>query len=158
MKFLGLRSLGRLAGAAPVIARLILGVIMVSHGWIKVVSGPIAFGEALASLGVPAPLLFGYLVTFLEFLGGIALIVGLLTRIVALLLTINMIGAIALVKVNVGLIGAEGAGAELDLALIAGFLTLALLGPGRPSLDHILGLESVAPSVWPQEPTGQAAV
>ena len=60
-----------------------------------------------------------------------------------LLLTIDLAVAVLLVKVNVGLITAPqtGAGAELDLALIAGFLAIVLLGPGKVSLDHVLGIE-----------------
>ena len=43
------------------------------------------------------------------------------------------------------LIAAEGVGYERDLAYIAGFIVVLLLGPGRPSLDHILGLEESVP-------------
>jgi uncharacterized membrane protein YphA (DoxX/SURF4 family) len=47
------------------------------------------------------------------------------------------------VKVNVGLIAPpqQGAGAELDLALIAGFLAILFAGPGSLSLDRALGIE-----------------
>lgn len=145
MSVLTLTFLGRLAGAAPVIVRVIVGAIMLAHGWGKLTGpGPVGVGEFLAELGVPAPTLFGYLLAFGEALGGLALIVGFLTRLAALLLTVNLVLAILLVKLDVGLIapqGAPGAGAELDLALIAGFIAVALLGPGRPSLDHALGLE-----------------
>jgi putative oxidoreductase len=58
-----------------------------------------------------------------------------------------LIVAILLVKVNVGLISAEGAVAELDLALIAGFIIVLLLGPGRLSLDHALGIERTSETV-----------
>jgi len=61
-----------------------------------------------------------------------------------LLLTINLTVALLLVKVNVGLIApsdAPGVGAELDLALIAGFLVILLAGPGKLSLDYALGIE-----------------
>jgi len=52
-----------------------------------------------------------------------------------------LVVAIVLVKVNVGLIGKMGAGAELDLAYIAAFLALLLMGPGSASLDRAIGLE-----------------
>ncbi len=143
-----LQSLGQFAGLAPVIVRVVVGIVMFAHGLQKLRGpGPTGFGQgALAGLGVPLPVFFGYLVTFGELLGGLALIAGLLTRFLALALTVQLIGAILLVKINVGLIGQEGAGAgaELDLALIAGLVTLALLGPGRPSLDHAFGLERPA--------------
>ncbi|MGH8895590.1 MAG: DoxX family protein [Egibacteraceae bacterium] len=144
MNVLALAPLGRFAGAAPVVVRVIVGVIMLAHGWGKLTGsgGPAGVGGFLgADLGVPAPVFFGYVLTFLEGVGGLALIVGLLTRLAAVLLTVNLVLAILLVKIHVGLIAPQGPGAELDLALIAGFVAVALLGPGRPSLDHALGLE-----------------
>jgi len=142
MSALTLTSLSKLAGAAPVIVRVVVGAIMLAHGWSKLSGpGPVGVGGFLAELGVPAPTLFGYVLSFGEALGGLALIVGFLTRLAAVLLTVDLVLAILLVKVDVGLIGEQGAGAELDLALIAGFIAVALLGPGRPSLDHALGLE-----------------
>jgi len=85
----------------------------------------------------------GYVVTFVELLGGILLIVGLFSRLTALLLTIDLVVAILLVKLNVGLIAPQGSGsgAELDLALIAGLLVVLLAGPGKLSVDHTLSLE-----------------
>jgi putative oxidoreductase len=136
------QSLSRFAGAVPLVVRLIIGTIMAYHGWLKLTGpGPAGVGEFLAGLGIPIPVVFGYLLTFGELLGGLALIIGLFTRAAALALTAILVLAILLLKVEVGLIAETGVGAELDLALIAGFITLALLGPGRPSLDHSLGLE-----------------
>ncbi len=67
--------------------------------------------------------------------GGILLILGLLTRLAALALTIDLIVAIVLVKLKVGLIAQMAAGAELDLAYIAAFLALLLMGRERlPSI------------------------
>lgn len=59
-------------------------------------------------------------------------------------LIIELAVAILLVKVNVRLIAPREseAGMELDLALIAGFLLVFLVGPGKLSLDHALGLKS----------------
>lgn len=146
MNILALAPLGRLAGAAPVVVRVIVGVIMLAHGWGKLTGpgGPVGVGGFLAGEGVPAPTFFGYVLTFGELAGGLALIVGLLTRLAAVLLTVNLVLAILLTKIPFRLIGTPGVEspvAELDLALIAGFVAVALLGPGRPSLDHALGLE-----------------
>jgi putative oxidoreductase len=137
--------MARFAGLAPLVVRVIVGIIMALHGWQKLQGGPANFGQALAGLGVPLPVFMAYVVTFVELVGGILLIVGLLSRLAALLLTIDLVVAILLVKVNVGFLSPEGAvGAELDLALIAGFLVILLAGPGRLSLDHVLGIESGA--------------
>jgi putative oxidoreductase len=145
MRTLSLSPVARLAGIAPLVVRVIVGVIMVAHGLQKLTQmGPGNFGgQVLAGLGVPLPELMGYVVTFVELLGGILLIVGLFSRLTALLLTIDLVVAILLVKLNVGLIAPQGsgAGAELDLALIAGLLVVLLAGPGKLSVDHTLGLE-----------------
>ena len=143
MSLLALSPMNRLAGLAPLVVRLIVGFIMAAHGLQKLVQGPAGFGQVLAGLGVPLPVVMGYVVTLVELVGGILLILGLLSRLAAALLTINLIVAISLVKVNVGLIAPpqSGAGAELDLALIAGFLVVLLMGPGGLSLDYLLGVE-----------------
>ena len=120
---------------------------MAAHGLQKLTEfGPSNFGEQmLGGLGVPLPVFMAYVVTFVELFGGILLILGLLSRLAALLLTIDLVVAILLVKVNVGLLsGSSGTGAELDLALIAGLLVVLLAGPGRFSLDQALGLEDDA--------------
>jgi uncharacterized membrane protein YphA (DoxX/SURF4 family) len=134
----------RYATAGLLVLRVIVGVIMAAHGLQKLQRGPAEFGRtALDSLGVPAPEFMGYVVTFAELGGGFLLILGLLTRLAALVLTVDLVVAILLVKVRVGLIAGEGAGAgaELDLALIAGFVALLLMGAGALSLDRLIGLE-----------------
>ena len=145
MRTLSLSPLSRLASLAPLAVRLIVGIIMLAHGWQKLTEmGPGNFGgQMLAGLDVPLPVFVGYdVVTFIETVGGILLIVGLLSRLVALLFTIDLVVAILLVKVKVGFIsGSSGTGAELDLALIAGFLVILFAGPVRLSIDHALGLE-----------------
>jgi putative oxidoreductase len=87
-------------------------------------------------MGVPAPDVTSFLVMWLEFLGGIALIIGLLTRLVALGLAIDMFGAIALVHGKNGFFLPSGA--EFVLLLCAGSIALVLAGPGAGALDTIL--------------------
>src|SRR5215211_3131659 len=121
------------AGYAPLVVRVLVGLVMAAHGWQKLQGGPANFGQALAGLGVPLPTLMAYVVTFVELIGGILLIIGLLSRPAALL-----------VKVNIGLLSptdGSGVGAELELALIAGFLVVLLAGAGRVSVDQALGYE-----------------
>ena len=144
MRTLSLSPLSRLASLAPLAVRIIVGIIMLAHGWQKLTEmGPGNFGgQMLAGLGVPLPVFMGYVVTFIEIIGGILLIIGFLSRLAALLLTIDLVVAVLLVKVNVGFLsGSSGTGAELDLALIAGFLVILFAGPGRLSVDHAMGLE-----------------
>jgi len=108
---------------------------MLPHGWQKLSAGPANFGErALVGLGVPLPVFIAYVVTFVELIGGLLLIVGLLSRLAALLLTIDLAVAFLFVHLPQGF----GEATQLDLSLVAGFLAIVLGGPGRFSLDHAL--------------------
>ncbi|MEX1163042.1 MAG: DoxX family protein [Nitriliruptor sp.] len=151
MHALGLSPLRHLAPAGPVIARLLVGIVMAAHGWQKLTEmTPAGFGgDMLGMLGVPAPILVGWIVTIVELGGGLLLILGALTRIAALLNAGVLVGALLLVKLDIGLLtptGADMPGAELELGLLAGLLVVALLGPGKPSLDHALGIEEGTPT------------
>ncbi len=146
------RQLGRLAGLTPVVVRVIVGFMMFAHGVDKLsggVAGIAGFGEFLSSAGLPAGLLLAWFVTLLELFGGAMLMLGLLSRVIAGLLIVELLVAIALVSGQAGLIAEEGVGYERDLAYIAGFLVIFLLGPGRPSLDHLLGFEEARPALIP---------
>ena len=145
---IGTDRLQRLAPYAPLLLRIVIGVIMAAHGLEKLTGegGPAGFGAgAIGEIGLPAPELLGWVVTIIELLGGTALVLGALTRVAALLNAGVLVGAILFVKLEVGLIAEEGVGYELDLALLAGLLALAVLGPSRPSVDHALGAETVEP-------------
>lgn len=145
MSMVSLSGLGRAASAAPVIARIITGVVLAYHGYQKLLGGASAFaGGMLEPLGIPAPTIVAYLQIFAELAGGIALIIGLLSRFSALVNAVILVLAIFLVKLDIGLIAPGGAplpGAELDLGLLAGLFTVMLLGPGKPSVDHAIGIE-----------------
>ena len=148
MRMLGRQPLAQFTGFAPLILRVMAGIVMAAHGWQKLTEfGPANFGsQALANLGVPLPVFMGYVVTFVELIGGILLIVGLISRFAALILAIEMVFTTLLVKINVGFIAPPGggAGAELDLILLAVFLVILLVGPGRLALDELLGIEGGA--------------
>ena len=91
---------------------------------------------------VPAPGLTAPLTAVVEIVAGIMLLVGLGTRIAAMALSVVMIGALIYVKQDLGIIsGQPMPGAELDLARLAGLVAVIVLGPGRLSLDHQVGIE-----------------
>lgn len=118
------------------IARVVIGVVFVAHGWQKIDQFTIAgVTENFRGLGVPLPELAAPFIAYLELIGGILLIVGLLTPIVGVLLTVDMIVAAILVHVSNGLFVDQG-GWELVGALGAGALALAAAGAGRLSVDH----------------------
>lgn len=122
---------------ATLVLRIAVGVVLAYHGWLKLpdITG---FAGFVDSLGIPAPDLMAYVVTYLEFLGGIALIVGLATRYFAALFVVEMGFTIVLVKLDIGLIAPEaGVGAELDLLILAIALSLVLVGAGKWSVDAL---------------------
>ena len=117
------------------ILRVVLGIIMVVHGYHKVFGGLHHHAQFVASLGMPAWL--GYVSAFTEFLGGIALIAGVLTRIAAFAVCIDMCVAIAKVHWHNGLTGQGGFEFPLSLAAIA--FALIFIGAGPISVDWLTG-------------------
>ncbi|KQR00290.1 hypothetical protein ASF72_15660 [Arthrobacter sp. Leaf141] len=118
--------------------RIVLGFIFAAHGWQKFNEWTIAGTQAsFGKMGVPAAEIAAPAAAVLELAGGIALILGILTRVVAALLVIDMLGALFLVHASAGVFAANG-GYELVLLLAAAAFTLALTGPGRVSLDRAL--------------------
>jgi putative oxidoreductase len=135
-------TLDRGRPAAPLVLRVVLGGLFIWHGIDKFDAGISMVEEMFTMWGVPAPGLAAPLVAVVEIVGGIALVLGLATRVAAMLLSVVMIGALIYVKQDLGIISAGPMpGAELDLALLAGLVALVVLGPGRFSLDDRLGVE-----------------
>jgi putative oxidoreductase len=148
--------------------RLILGGIFVVHGFPKLFGGPgkpvdptvarylgsgfapsVELGGVEATsmifrgFGLPFPHLFALVVGLAESVGGILLILGLLTRPAALALAIDMAVATRQVHWRNGLLGPGGF--ETPVALLAGCIALLGTGPGSFSLDELLGLERQLP-------------
>ncbi|MDR7487790.1 MAG: DoxX family protein [Armatimonadota bacterium] len=130
------------------VLRVGLGVTFLPHGWNKItprgpMRGPAGFAGWLRQLGVPAPLFFAWVVALMESVGAVLLILGLLTRLIALGLAINMLVAITLVKRGMAkkrFMEADGTGWELEFALLVAALALVLAGAGRIALDPMVGL------------------
>ena len=118
--------------AAQMGMRLAVGVIFIVHGFSKF--GNPGFGGWISSMGIPAEMQIP--IALAEFIPGILLLVGVLTRISASLISIVMLGAIFLVKGASNLTGEHGY--ELDLILLASCLVVIVAGPGRASLSYAL--------------------
>jgi putative oxidoreductase len=88
-------------------------------------------------MGVPAANIAAPVIATLELVGGVALILGVLTRVFAALLAVNMLGALFLVHAPAGIYAATG-GYELVLILAAAALAVALVGAGKVSVDKVL--------------------
>ena len=87
---------------ALLLARVALGFIFVMHGWQKFTTGHSALTADFRKLDVPAPAASAFFATWVELLGGIALILGVLLPLVGALLAINMIGALVTVHLKGG--------------------------------------------------------
>lgn len=111
--------------------RAAIGTIFIVHGSGKFDPGFVGF---LNQIGIPAEMQI--LIALAEFVPGILLIIGVLTRISALILSIDMLGAIFHVKHADHLTGQGGY--EFDLILLAGVLSVIVAGPGRVSISHVV--------------------
>ena len=123
------------------ILRVILGIVMTAHGAQKLfVYGIAGVQGAFTKMGAPMPTITGPLVAGLEFFGGIAVIIGFLTRLASLGLAIDMLGAIMIVHGSAGFF--MPAGYEFVLMLTAASLALAVGGPGALSIDGVIAKNS----------------
>jgi uncharacterized membrane protein YphA (DoxX/SURF4 family) len=140
-----------LLGIAAIIIRVFVGALMIIHGYPKLF-GPSRkmMRDNMNQLGIPG-FLFD-IAGLLEFIGGIALIFGFLTRIAALLFAIEMIGTTIIYitklynapiprgyiepmfKATKGYIG----GWELDTVILAASIAILIIGPGIFSIDYII--------------------
>jgi putative oxidoreductase len=138
------RPTARQSDVGLAILRIIGGVTFFAHGYQKVFT--FGFGGVtgfFGQMGVPMPGLMGPAVAILELVGGLALILGLFTRLFGFLLACDMLGAILLVKAKGGFFSPNGM--EFELALCAIAATLAVLGSGGFSADNALARRSAAP-------------
>ncbi|OEH92457.1 DoxX family protein [Bacillus solimangrovi] len=120
------------------IIRIVLGIIFLVHGWMKFAGGIGNTVGMFESMGMPA--FVAYFTAIVELGGGLALIIGLGTRIAAALIAIIMFGAIATVKIHAGFLGnGQMAGFEFDLALAAMAIYLTLAGSSFLAVDKLWG-------------------
>jgi putative oxidoreductase len=129
--------------AGLAILRLVVGGVFIAHGAQKLfVFGLGGATGAFTQMGVPLPAVTAPLVAFVEFFGGIALVLGLLTRLAALGVATIMLGVILLVKSGAGFFAPRGF--EFELTLLGGALALALAGAGDFSIDRRIAARRAA--------------
>ena len=125
------------ADAGLTILRLATGAIFAAHGAQKLfVYGFAGVTGAFGEMGIPMPGITGPATGLVEFFGGLALVVGLLTRLAGFGLAVTMLGAISLVHIGGGFFAPNGV--EFPLALLAAASALAFTGAGRYSVDALI--------------------
>jgi putative oxidoreductase len=132
-----LRYLDRLQPLALLFMRLVLGAIMVAHGYHKVFGGLHHHAQMVAGMGLPGWL--GYVSSFTEFLGGLLILAGFFTRPAAFAVFIDLAVAIWKVHLHNGLLGSpDRPGYEFPLAAAALAFALIFFGGGPIAIDHVL--------------------
>lgn len=127
---------------SSLLLRLTAGVIFIAHGAQKLFGlfggyGLEGTGQWMASIGLEPGYLMALAAGSAEFFGGIALLLGLLTRPAALALAVTMVVAIFTVHIQNGLF-MDNNGYEFGLALFVIAIALVLNGGGKLSLDRLI--------------------
>ena len=111
--------------------RISVGVLFMVHSLGKFDGGGAGF---FSSIGLPSEM--APLIGLLELIGGVLLVAGVLTRIVASLLAMEMLVIMVYLKKLQSFSGKNGL--ELELLIFAVLLVIIVMGPGRISMSHIV--------------------
>src|SRR5262249_12131071 len=135
---------------APLPLRLVIGYGFMAHGWAKLSRGPEGFARLLEQIGAPLPEATAWVSTFIEILGGLAILAGAFVAVVSLPLIVMMLVALFTVHLRYGFsaintigLTADGPqfgppGIEVNLLYIACLVALILGGAGIFSIDRLL--------------------
>ena len=125
--------------------RIHFGIILLAHGWLKVyvfsIAGTVGY---FSSIGLPP--IIAYLVIFGELVGGLALILGIQTRLAAALAVPIVFGAAVMNGGNGWLHSASGGGWEYAASLTVIAISLAIMGSGQYLRININPLNRFLPS------------
>jgi putative oxidoreductase len=123
--------------------RVVIGALVAAHGCRRLFGvfggrGRTGTVEYFSSLGYRAPQLAWLLAGLAELAGGVLLVLGLATPLASLLIAVVALNAIAVARWRSGLFVGRG-GFELDIVLVTVVTAVAVTGPGRVSLDRLIG-------------------
>ncbi|AEI10277.1 hypothetical protein CRES_1924 [Corynebacterium resistens DSM 45100] len=126
-----------LRSISALIGRIILGGVLIAHGLQKLNTwGPDQTASSFDQMGVPMPEISAQIATWVELVGGILIVLGLLVRFVGPIIFIQMLGAAIFAHRSHGVFVGDG-GWELVGVIGAAGLLLAASGAGAFSLDHL---------------------
>jgi putative oxidoreductase len=146
---------------APLPLRLVIGYGFIVHGSAKLSRGPAEFAKLLDQIGAPLPELTAWVSTFIEIIGGLAILAGAFVAVASVPLIVMMLVAMFTVHLRYGFsaintigLTADGPqfgppGYEVNLLYIAGLLALMLGGAGPFSIDRLLTPRKRGASVPP---------
>ncbi|MBS1911095.1 MAG: DoxX family protein [Bacteroidetes bacterium] len=120
-------------GLAPALLRLWVGIMLITHGTGKVMGGMEKFTAGVTKLGFPAPEAFAWAAALSEFAGGIALVLGLGTRVACIFICCTMF-----VAAFVQNAGKPFSQQELAVTYLVLAIVIFIAGPGRYSIDALL--------------------
>ncbi len=126
---------------ALLVLRVLLGIVFIPHGLQKLMGFSGVMSMFTTQLGIPA--VFAFLAIVAEGLGSWGLVTGLLTRVAAFGITVNMIVAVYMMHWKNGFFmnwfgNQKGEGYEYHLLVIAIGIALMIKGGGKWSLDRVL--------------------
>lgn len=120
------------------IMRIVVGVVFIAHGVQKLfILGIPGVTGGFATMGIPIPNVMGPFIALLELTAGFAILFGLLTRLAALGLLCDMLGAMWFVHLKNGFFLPTGIEYPLSLAAVAAMLLV--VGAGGISIDGLIG-------------------
>jgi len=122
------------------IFRIVTGGTMMVHGYPKLKDSAKQAGQWMKSMDIPP--WTATLAMVLEFFGGILLITGFLTRLVSAFIALFMISNIIMkkTKMKASYVSQDKPSYEVDVLYLLIAVTLAIIGPGAISVDHLIGL------------------
>lgn len=127
------------ADVGPLVTRVVVGIIFLVHGLQKVGMGVGGTAGFLESLGLPFATVLAVLLIIGEVVGGVALILGVMTRFWAAVGVIISLVALFSVHFAKGFLASNG-GYEFILLIGAVMLSLVVMGAGKYSVDRQIGL------------------
>jgi len=131
------------------VLRAIVGIIFVVHGAGDIFEAGVSSNvENYREAGIPLAELSAPFAAYVQFLGGLALIVGLLSRLATLGMVVVMAGALVFVHAGESIpIGQDGSGSGFALIMGTASLAIVLAGPGRFSLDYLIATRAAGAPV-----------